>query len=367
MPLKIRVGCSDEKYDEEVHILEVSYFEDEDGYPRLEAVITHPGHDYAYDVGGHEFGYPLPYCYEAKEIIENGFDALLHDKGVRTEFIEALSKQGTEALGIDKEEFADIVIELAKVDNIGISTMKDIIATSMNWFGKTSTFKNEACGLAIHAYEEEDWDFFYVINKLLGKPLFGGLIKIVEEEDEDISNTGYFYTVTGATMKVFIGDKLVDDWSFRFGGWFCDITRMEWCVERLDGSGSSMDITDKFLKIAGFIDNPEEIEAGFKPVAPELPNRFGTGDYIIMHDEYEWGCFKTEGDAMDVYDAMRAGSDRYRGRHSHGSFGIDLTLLHRTKTPDKNYEIWKKDPLDEDDDGKDKDGYFLEIIGVDSI
>ena len=132
MPLKVRVMCSDENGANEMHILEVSYLEYEDGYYELEAVITHPGHDYAYDVGGHEFGYPLPYCYKAKEIIENGFDALLDDPVICVEFIDALSKQGTEALGIDKEEFADAVIELAKIDSVaGTNTMRCIIATKM--------------------------------------------------------------------------------------------------------------------------------------------------------------------------------------------------------------------------------------------
>jgi len=104
MALEVKVKCENE-----THVIGVTSV-DRWGF-ELKAEIAHPGHDYAYDTGAHEFGYPLPYCYTAVEIIEKGFDDLLADTKLRRDFWQAVSEHGVEALGIERGELADRIVE----------------------------------------------------------------------------------------------------------------------------------------------------------------------------------------------------------------------------------------------------------------
>ena len=331
MALEVKVKCGGE-----THVIAVSAIFDEDGNYELVPEIMHPGHDYAYDVGAHEFGYALPHCYEAVEIIENQFDAVLDNEDLRAAFIEAISKHGIEALGIDREEFAWIVVELSKINSVaGSNTMSEIIANNIKWFGKTQTFREEAPSLAKLAYDDDNGSFFYVINKLYG----GGLIRVVEEDDDEGSEIGSGSVINKATVKIFIGDYLVDKWSFGFVGWFHDIESMKWHVDRIDGSGNASSTTDDFLRVAGFAGRSDAIEDAYRPDMPELPKRYSSkGNWVIMHDEYKWGYFKTEEDARLVFDAMRDGSVTGRG-----DFGVYVRLMHIPKGADReDHDVWEE-------------------------
>lgn len=364
MPLNIKVPCFGQE-----HILSVYAVEDEDEEITLVAEITYEGHDREYDEACNEFNYPMPECYGYSDLI-NGktVEDVLTNSELFKMFLNAMSEQGVEALGFSKNDFAAIIINCIEEEpHWGWGewdTVLNNINTKLKWFKDLPIFKAAAPSLAKKAYDNEDEGFFRIVNRMFvsDRTRGIGLMRVESEEDEEKSYSGLGSASTGATVKIFIDDKLVDEWSFEFHGWFADIESMAWHVERADSSGSASYTTELFLNADGLGYGSEDVEKPYKPEEPWLPPRSNDGDWRILHDAYEWGHFKTEDDALDVYNSMRDAAMSGRGR-----FGIELTLLHKTKTPDGRYEIRKDDPFDDDDDGRDKDGYFWEIIGSDEI
>jgi len=340
MPLNIKIECAGEK-----HVIAVFAKENDHGYYELEAEITHPGHDYAYDFGAHEFGYALPRCYEIQEVIESGFDNIFIDEELREAFLQALAIDDAKSLGMEREDFVQIVIDFIEDDRLEGGSLLGGILADLPWFKETSVFRDSAHDLAKLAYDNGDNGLFYIVNKLYG----GGLIRVEEEDDEENSETGTGYSINRAKIKVFIGDDLVDEWSFGFIGWFCTpdlYSSGSWHVERVGGSGSASPETDDFLRTAGFEGCSDGIEKWYRPEEPELPNCFDSGDWALMCDGYLWGRFKTEDEAYWIYDAIREGS-----WHGRGAFGVELTILHRIASlekPEHTGERWKNDdPEDE--------------------
>lgn len=328
MALKLQIKCRND----EVHTLLVTVAE-----TLYDFDIETPDHDGAYEQTLEALGGEECRCYQVGNVFLDSIGEVLKDTEISKLFISAVAEQGAEAIGTDEEELAESILDFIEYSlehynslEEGTSDILSLVSIEWPWFRKTREFKKRREELALYSYKVDDVGMFSILNDMSG----GGLIDIKEIEDEEDNECGDGCQTNMVTVKIFIADTLVDEWTFGFRGWFRSITLENWHVEKLDDSGNAESTTEEFLKAAGFSGGSDDIELKYRPEEPELPKGSDEGDWIIMHYDYVWGRFKTEDDARQNLDAMLNVP-----RVEYDLWGIELRLMH---VPDG------ADPDDED-------------------
>ena len=332
MALKLQIKCRND----EIHTLLVTA--DEALY---DFNVETPDHDGEYEQTLEALGSEECKCYQVGNVFLDSFGDVLKDTEISKLFIGAIAEQGVEALGTDEEELAERILDFIEFSlehykslEEGTSDILSLVIINWPWFKDTREFKTRRKELALLCYKADDVGMFSIISEMS----MGGLIDIKEIEDEEGSECGAGCQTNMVAVKILIDDTIVDEWTFGFRGWFCTVDLEHWHVEKIDGSGNADNRTEEFLKAEGFSGGSDDIELKYRPEEPDLPKRSEEGAWIIMHDDYDWGHFKTEDDAKLNFDAMMDGS-----RTGYGGWGVELRLMHVPDGADPNdEETWEE-------------------------
>lgn len=333
MPLRIKVACSGEEH--EILIKATDEFDDD-----FEVELVN--HDREYDIAFKAMGGDLPRCYVFERNLERGIDGIFGDDVLRKVFLKALGEQGVGVLGMDEGTLADEIVEVVGRPlrrGLELSDVLSEIHELLPWFEQRIEFRHAVHEWARLAYENGHVGVFDVLWEMGG----GGLLAVKEIDEE--GDWGEGHAINRATIKIMIDDSVVDEWTFGCVGWFSDIERLVWYIEREDGSGSANGTTDEFLRVSG-IEGSDAIESNYRPDPPELPERHKAGKWAIIQesrlgDDYFCGYFKSEEDARAMYQIAL---DIARTTQTRGS----TKLIHRTaKSKAKDFDTWEV--LEEDE------------------
>jgi hypothetical protein len=329
MALNVKVECKSDDGKKEFHVLEVSLDGDD-----LVAKITHEGHDYAYDVGGHEFGCPLPDCYKYQEIISEGYRSIFQNLDLMQWFFSAISEQGANALATEDaiaEEIADFIgdcFRKERTEEDNLSQFLSDIRTKIPWIVKNDEFRSNMLDFIQMAYELGDSG---IIEEFMG---MGGDRHVDLKAGAFSEDGGDGHVYVAATFYLNIGHYELDHWRASYLGSYWDIELMDWHVERQSESEEPEERTKVLLEAMGYSDVEEYELSEIEPKEPGYPEQDGRGDWAIFQeprygDEEMWGRYLHEEDAQQTFSAMVDAEDA-GGRSS----GITVTLKHLVEHDD---------------------------------